>query len=130
MPCFMAWLSMTSAADAPVDDLQFWHDLIIYTKTDSGVAGAAITVLDRHLWYLAEEIVPFELFSNLVSESEKRQIARQLLKVRGAELLGTGIPVFPQLNAFTRIIHLIGKSLCLCSTCLTLKMTGSAYHQH
>jgi len=65
--------------------------------------------LDRHLWYLAEEIVPFALFSNLVSESEKQQIARQLLKVRGTDPLETGIPVFPQLNASTTIIHLIGK---------------------
>ena len=85
-----AWLSMTSAADAPLNDLQLWHDLYIYTKTNSGVAGAAITALDRHLWYLAEEIVPFALFSNLVSEPEKRQIARQLLKGRDTEPLETG----------------------------------------
>src|SRR6218665_2014367 len=104
-----AWLSTTSAADAPLHDLQFWYDLNIYTKTDSGVAGAAITALDRHLWYLAKEIVPWALFSNSVSKSEKRQIAHQLLKVRGTEPLEAGIPVFPQLIASTRLIHMIGK---------------------
>src|SRR6218665_3498381 len=116
-----AWLSTTSAADAPLNDLQLWHDLNMYTKTDSGVAGAVITALDGHLWYLAEEIVPFALFSNLVSESEKRQIARQLLKVRGTEPLKTRTPVFPQLNASTRLIHLIGKKSLLMFNLLNIE---------
>ena len=98
-----AWLSVVSAVDAPVNDLQLWHDLNIYSKTDSSVAEAAIAVLNRHLWYLSEEIVPFALFSDFVSDSEKRQIARRLLTVRQTEPLETGIPMFPQLNASTKL---------------------------
>src|SRR6218665_1861836 len=37
-----AWLSTTSAADAPLNDLQLWHDLNMYTKTDAGVAGVEL----------------------------------------------------------------------------------------
>jgi len=116
-----AWLSTVSAADAPSNDLQLWHDLSNYSKTDPGVAGAALTALNRHLWYLTEEIVPFALFSNLVSEPEKRQIACQLLKVRQAEPLENGIPVFPQLNTSTKLIHLVGKKSLLLFNLLNIE---------
>ena len=47
MPYFLvkAWFLAMSAADAPLDGLQFWTDL---NTTGSDIAGAEVTVL-RHL---------------------------------------------------------------------------------
>ena len=77
-----AWLSATSAEDAPVNDLQLWSDLHEYRKLDPAVAEAAITTLGRHLWYVTEEVTPFALFSTLVSETDKIQIVQSLIKAR------------------------------------------------
>ena len=56
------WLRSSAGADAPFNDLQLWHALHDYRKYDSAVADAAITALERHLWYLTEECAVFSLF--------------------------------------------------------------------
>lgn len=107
-----AWLSACSAADASVNDLQLWNDLIWYKRFDPAVAQAAMTALNRHLWYLTEEIAPFALFSTLLSDSYKKQIIRQLLRHEdeSTSCLQKGVPILPQLSTSspTQISSLIG----------------------
>ena len=81
------------------------HD---YQKCDSAVADAAITALERHLWYLTEECAVFSLFSNRVDDSERQQIARQLQRTSRPTNFVRGNPTFPVLNPRTRLVHLIG----------------------
>ena len=54
-------------------------------------------------------IAPFALFSNLVSDIEKKQIASQLLRMKEDIPLKLGIPRFPHLAAATKLSSLIGK---------------------
>lgn len=107
-----AWLSARSAADASVNDLQLWNDLIWYKRFDPAVAQAAMTALNRHLWYLTEEIAPFALFSTLLSDSKKKQVIQQLLKHEddATSCLQKGMPIFPQLSTSspTQLSSLIG----------------------
>jgi hypothetical protein len=103
------WLSATSAADAPVNDLQFRNVLTHYRKVDPVVADAAVEALNRHLWYLTEEIAPLALFSNLVTEGEKKQIARELIRMKDDSPLTLGVPIFPQVTDTTKLPSLIGK---------------------
>jgi hypothetical protein len=107
-----AWLSARSAADAPVNDLQLWNDLMWYKNFDPTVAQVAITALNIHLWYLTEEIAPFALFSTLLSDTDKKKIIRQLLRHENdtSSRLETGVPIFPQLSTSspTYLSSLIG----------------------
>jgi hypothetical protein len=127
------WLSATSAVDAPVNDLQFWNDLKWFRKVDPVVADAALTALNRHLWYLTEEITPLALFSNLVSDAEKKQIARQLLRMKDDAPLQLGVPTFPELASTTKLSSLIGKQSWLLFQLLEitpdwLKLSPSQWH--
>ena len=74
------WLAAARGIDSPVNDLEFWNDMKNYMTDDPEVADAAITALERHLWYVTEEMAPLSLFSEKVSNGEKSQIARQILK--------------------------------------------------
>jgi hypothetical protein len=105
-----AWLSATSARDAPVNDLQLWNDLNKYSQVDPGVADAARTALQRHLWYVTEELAPFALFSPLVSDSDKKEIVQQLMKSKDDAPLVRGVPKFPNLIASTTVPSLIGRN--------------------
>ena len=100
-----AWLSAGSAADAPVNDLRLWNDLMWYKRFDPAVAQAAMTALHRHLWYLTEEIAPFALFSTLLSDSNKKQVVRQLRRHEddATSCLQQGVPIFPQLSTSSPI---------------------------
>lgn len=104
------WLMASHGVDAPITDLQLWHDLKEYHAIDPEVSDAAVSAMERHFWYITEELAPFSLFSNQVSEAEKRKIACQLRKVKPShsELLELGVPVFPTLNSSSKLVSLIG----------------------
>ena len=67
------------AAAAPQHDLQLLKDLTAYMDVNRDVAKAvSLTKLQRHLWYLSEELVALALFDPLVTVEEKRQILTSL----------------------------------------------------
>ena len=124
-----AWLSATSAADAPGNDLDMWIDLSWYKEVDSDDATVALNALNRHFWYLTEEIAPFSLFSDHVTDNEKREIARQLLKFNSEKLL-TGVPTFPPLlSSSTKLYTLLEPSLGFSSAISNWTQIGCDYHQ-
>ena len=57
--------------DSPVNDLDMFKKLKIFSHTDKEIAESAITVLCRHTWYLQEEIIPFAFFSKKLSIDEQ-----------------------------------------------------------
>ena len=64
---------MKSWLTALYNDLQLWNDLNDFTNVVPEIADAAITVMQRHFWYLTEECVPFVLFSDQISAAEKKK---------------------------------------------------------
>jgi hypothetical protein len=76
------------------------------------MAQAAMTALNRHLWYLSEEIAPFALFSTLLSHSNKKKVIRQLQRYKEdtTSCLQMGVPIFPQMSTSspTQLSSLIG----------------------
>ena len=50
------------AADAPVNDLKLFMDILEYPE--KVVSASALKALKLHLWYLSEELVPLALFSS------------------------------------------------------------------
>lgn len=103
------WLRSSVGVDAPFNDLQLWHSLNDYRRYDLAVADAAITALERHLWYLTEECVVFSLFSNRVADAERQQIARQLQRTARPANFERGQLMFPVLTQRTKLVHLIGQ---------------------
>ena len=57
------WLTTPHAIDAPANDLQFLKHMTEFQSIDAGIATTATAALNRHLWYLTEELAPLSLFT-------------------------------------------------------------------
>lgn len=104
------WLAASRGVDAPVDDLIMWNHLKQYRSVDPVVADAALASLERHLWYLTEELTPLSLFSDKLSNVEKSKMAKRINREKSLYDPGSslGQPVFPVITGRTRINDLIG----------------------
>lgn len=104
------WLTTSIGVDAPVNDLLFYKSLLKFKAEDEGIAAVAISALERHMWYLTEELVPLSLFSSKVSDHEKAQIARQIIKYKPQYCAdqSMGQPIFPTVHGSTQLKDLIG----------------------
>jgi len=81
-----AWITCTNSCDAPLNDLNLVCELVSYASTSETISRAAMNALNRHLWYLSEEIVPISLFSDQVPDDTKRLMVRRLHEICGHEL--------------------------------------------
>ena len=104
MPSF---LLSSCGRDAAYLDLQLYKDLLRYQAIDEELAESALATLNRHLWYLAPQTVPFALFSNKVSEDDKSRMASRLLTLDRPETTTLGIPKFPVVSAGTELWDLV-----------------------
>ena len=77
------WTEAPLAAEAPSNDLALWIDLGKYQCIDREISLAAREVLERHLWYIADETVGLALFSNRVSAVEKAKIVAGMMNETG-----------------------------------------------
>ena len=103
-----AWFKATKCVDAPYNDFNVWKDVKSYH--DKGISESALKVIERHLWYLAEETAVLCLFSDKVSSEEKNTMAKTLLKYSRNQTLRTGIPQFPIVTEHTRPNKFVGQN--------------------
>jgi len=105
-----AWMKADRGADAPINDLQFIHDMIDFRAVDQEVADAVLGKLNNHRWYLKQEVVPFALFSRncKMTDSLKQEMASQLLATPMPEVLV--LPAAGNTNRLTKTSALV--SLC------------------
>lgn len=72
------WMTASSAADAPLHDLQFMKDMMQFKQHDPQLATAVLNKARNHLWYLTQEVVPFALFSSKLSSLIKNRLLQKL----------------------------------------------------
>ena len=103
------WLTTPLGVDAPSNDLKFWKDMQQFRAEDQAVADVALCALDRHLWYATEECAALSVFSSKVSDTEKAQIAKEILRRKSKyNENDLGQPTFPTLATGTKLKDLIG----------------------
>ena len=84
-----AWLTCTSASNAPSNDLELIKKLlkveVSITKNSKpwstkflSLVSSARQKLENHLDYLSERLVIFAIFSDIVSPSDKSQMKEKL----------------------------------------------------
>ena len=74
------WFAIPVSADVPFLTLTFWKDLKRWAVRDPALSSVCIKKLDMHTWYLSPRCILLSLFSNLVEEDMKSDIARALLQ--------------------------------------------------
>lgn len=60
------WIEAPLAAEAAFNDLDLWRKIQAYRSTDSELASETSAVLERHLWYMSDELVGLGFFSKQV----------------------------------------------------------------
>ena len=58
-----AWLKCNTGMDAPIKNLNFLQDMLMYKNEDPIIADSAFNKLSSHQWYLTQETVAFSFFS-------------------------------------------------------------------
>ncbi|KAL1378520.1 hypothetical protein pipiens_015530 [Culex pipiens pipiens] len=86
------WLQAPLGVDAATNDLNLWNSINDFRKTDPEIACAALAVLERHLWYLSDELVGFSLFSEKVSAEEKQRVVQAMKTIPAGERSVLGDP--------------------------------------
>ena len=87
------WLTSSASSSAPFNDLQLVKSLNSYKLIDELLASTALQPLNKHTWYLSEELVPLRLFSTDVTEDDKRSMVIALMQTSTnapSERFGTG----------------------------------------
>ena len=81
-----SWFTSKQATDAAVNDIQLITRLNSFD--DEKIKCTGLNAIKRHSWYLSPELANLALFSNLVSDTDKKQLATNLTESR-AHLLQT-----------------------------------------
>ena len=102
------FLKSSVGADAAVNDLYLYKQLVRFIDVDGPIATAALEVLSRHGWYTAEETVTFCLCSNKLSNDEKSRVAARILSYDTPESVTLGKPTFQELHEKTELHDLVG----------------------
>ena len=107
-----AWLEATKGSDAPVNDIQLYRDLGALGQISdfSVVAHKAQKDLNRHSWYLTEEVSVLSLFSNNLSANEKTKILLKLKDVGKLLAINSGKPSLP-CKRTQSFCHILGNDL-------------------
>jgi hypothetical protein len=77
------WVSCPIPVDAPLNDLNFYKELIKYKKINSTIAIATAAKFQRHLWYLRAEVMPLLLFSKKLTVFQKVELQNEIKKYEG-----------------------------------------------
>jgi len=137
------WLQCPLPFEAAVNDLNlFNHISNLQCKQDlppyfHKFIAATLNRLDAHLWYVSEEMVFLALFSKQISDTEKEQCRKELLKNErksNITLQKLGKMVTPELKKGTKIKSLIGPNSFLIPTRMKveakfLKVRASEWEQ-
>lgn len=104
------WVTTTSAADAPIHDLQLMKDMLQYKQHDYELVTSVLKKINNHRWYLTQELVTFTLFSShdSMTKSAKEKLAVKLSETEKPDSYRKGKPVFPDINAATYLTDLVG----------------------
>ena len=84
--CYMQyWFLAPSLEDAAQNDLRLFTSLQKFNKVPGKLSKKIVTktsaILQRHTWYLSEELIPISLFSDKVPDEEKEVIAAKIGKL-------------------------------------------------
>jgi hypothetical protein len=72
-----SWISAPSVADAPVNDLNLYKDLITYKTINSEISEAALNKFAGHLCYLSPELVPSIIIFLTLSVWKRKRIYKR-----------------------------------------------------
>ena len=86
-----------------------FRNLTKFKKIHARVSTATCTVLQRHTWYLTEDLIRVSLFNEAIPAAERTLHAKKLYNLPATEELPIMKPVLPALSTSSQISDYIGE---------------------
>ena len=77
-----SWFSCRTVVDAPINDILLIQRLNDYD--DDALKATGLKMMERHSWYLSQELATLSLFSQLLSCEEKVKLLSTMKEDRGS----------------------------------------------
>ena len=72
------WFTSPSLTRAASNDLKIFQDLSSFRRVNKAVSESCLLVLQRHIWYLAEDFVHVALFNKDLEDESGNLLAKQI----------------------------------------------------
>ena len=72
------WFTASGLSSAAQNDLLFCKSLAKYKKINTGVSSKTLAVLNRHTWYLTEDLISLSLFNEDLSLENRTLLTAQI----------------------------------------------------
>ena len=103
-----AWFTAPALVYTVFNDISLFRSLHKFKSVDSKVSTITTAVLNRHTWYLTEELIPLTLFNEDLSLSERTLLATKIGQITYGE---TEIrkPTLPVINEKPELSDFVGE---------------------
>ncbi len=81
-----AWFSAPSLMSAATNDIDLFTSLQKFKTVHKKVSTATSTVLNRHTWYLTEELIPLSLFDEHLPIETRNLLATKIGQLTSGEM--------------------------------------------
>ena len=107
------WFQTPLASEAACNDLVFYKKMLECQANPklSNIFERVIPAMNRHFWYLTEELLPFALCSTQLAHEEKEVLARKLFNVyleNQHMVFEPQKPIFSHIIQSTQMSDLVG----------------------
>ena len=102
------WFTAPLVWSAASNDLAMYRSLIDFIKIDKKAADLCCKKLNRHTWYLTEELIPLTLFNEEIALETRTEIATEIHNHKSDIKLTIKKPNLPTLQATSELVDFVG----------------------
>lgn len=95
---------------APNNDLSALKEAFSIKDQYPKLGQALLKSIERHAWYLTEELVVLTIADDDVDDEVKQKIYAKLLEIEAPEVFRVGKPNLPVLSQSTELVNLVGQN--------------------
>lgn len=107
--CYAPWFLKCYLADkAPKNDLEAFKDAFNIQDQYPKLGHALLSSMQRHAWYLTEDLIPLALADDDIEEEEKMKILQRLTEFEFPDKFRIGKPELPVICKSTELSDLVG----------------------
>ena len=105
----IAWFTAPCLTSAASNDLILYNGGGKFKKIHKKISDKTSALLNRHTWYLTEELIPFSLFNDVVPLETRSLLAKKIHEQSARGELEIRKPTLPLINGTSEILHFVGE---------------------
>jgi hypothetical protein len=104
-----AWFTSPSLTSAAANDLELYRSLLKFKKIHTKISSKTCTVLNRHTWYLTEELISLSLFNEDIPTEARSLLAKKIHRQAASGELEIQKPTLPLITEKSKINDIVGE---------------------